>query len=266
MARDAISFCGEGVPRVVFFAFASCFGCQLQVTNKEAHLMDVLGQIDLRYWQLVSDEPLPADFDVAIIEGAITTDEARDALLEIRRRASVVIGIGACALTGGIPGMASDNIDGHRFCVYEDDLPLACGRLRSPEPIKRFIDVDFEVPCCPVDFSSFTDVLQRALYGSNKTIATTTLCGSCKVNETQCLYEQGRLCLGLVTRAGCGARCPELGRPCNGCAGLSPDCNVESAYAVVESFGQDVDAFKRRLRLFNAFALDREADAKEASV
>ena len=37
-------------PRVVVVGLASCFGCQLQITNAEAHLLDVLGQIDLRYW------------------------------------------------------------------------------------------------------------------------------------------------------------------------------------------------------------------------
>ena len=86
------------------------------------------------------------------------------------------------------------------------------------------------------------------------------MCGECKVNGTQCLYEQGQICMGLVTRTGCGARCPGLGRACNGCAGISPDCNLESAYAVVESFGQDVDVFKQRLRMFNAGALDLEKE------
>ncbi len=40
--------------RVVVVGLASCFGCQLQITNDEAHLLDVLGQIDLQYWQLAS--------------------------------------------------------------------------------------------------------------------------------------------------------------------------------------------------------------------
>mgnify|MGYP003284349587 FL=1 len=46
----------SAVPRVVVVGLASCFGCQLQITNIEAHLMEVLGQIDLQYWQLASSE------------------------------------------------------------------------------------------------------------------------------------------------------------------------------------------------------------------
>ena len=38
--------------------------------------MEVLGQIDLRYWQLASSEPMPDEFDVAVIEGAVTTEES----------------------------------------------------------------------------------------------------------------------------------------------------------------------------------------------
>lgn len=36
-------------PRVVVIGLASCFGCQINITNIERHLMDVLGQIDLGY-------------------------------------------------------------------------------------------------------------------------------------------------------------------------------------------------------------------------
>ena len=63
-------------PRVVVAGLASCFGCQLQITNAEAHLVDVLGQIDVRYWQLASSDPMPEEFDVAVVEGAVTTEEA----------------------------------------------------------------------------------------------------------------------------------------------------------------------------------------------
>ena len=63
-------------PRVVVVGLASCFGCQLQITNGEEHLLDVLGQIDLSYWQLASSDPMPDEFDVAIVEGAVTTEES----------------------------------------------------------------------------------------------------------------------------------------------------------------------------------------------
>ena len=46
----------RNIPRVVVVGLASCFGCQINITNIEAHLMEVLGQIDMRYWQLTSSE------------------------------------------------------------------------------------------------------------------------------------------------------------------------------------------------------------------
>ena len=94
-------------PRVVVVGLASCFGCQLQITNAESHLLDVLGQIDLRYWQLASSDPMPEDFDVAVIEGAVTTEESENLVRALRARAAKLIAIGACATTAGIPGMAS---------------------------------------------------------------------------------------------------------------------------------------------------------------
>ena len=174
-------------PRVVVVGLASCFGCQLQITNVEEHLLDVLGQIDLRYWQLTSSEPMPDAFDVAVIEGAVTTVEAEETVRQLRERAGAVIAIGACATTAGIPGMAAAGFSERPGQVY-DLVPEACGDMVAPQPVGSVIDVDFEVRTCPVDSLDFIDVLQRALYGSNKAVPTRTMCGDCKRNETSCFF------------------------------------------------------------------------------
>lgn len=106
-------------PRVVVAGLASCFGCQLQITNAEAHLVDVLGQIDVRYWQLASSDPMPEEFDVAVVEGAVTTEEAERLVRTLRERARVLVAIGACATTAGIPGMAAAGFIERPRQVYE---------------------------------------------------------------------------------------------------------------------------------------------------
>lgn len=237
-------------PRVVVVGLASCFGCQLQITNVEAHLLDVLGQIDLRYWQLASSDSMPEDFDVAIIEGAVTTGEAVSTVRGLRERARVVIAIGACATTAGIPGLAAADFTERAPQVYEQ-LPAACGDMIAPRPVGAIIDVDYEVRSCPVDSLDVVDVLQRALYGSNKAFPTRTMCGDCKRNESSCFFSEGILCLGLVTTAGCGARCVNLGRPCSGCRGLSRDANLASAHAACERYGVSIEHLDRALEMFN---------------
>ena len=246
---DAVQNRAE-VPRVVVVGLASCFGCQLQITNVEAHLMEVLGQIDLRYWQLASSEPMPDEFDVAVIEGAVTTEESERLVQRLREKAAVVIAIGACAATAGIPGMAAEGFIQRPGTVYET-VPDACGEMISPRSVGSVIDVDYEVRCCPIDSYDFIDVLQRALHGSNKIDSTATMCGSCKRNETGCFYQKGVMCLGLVTQAGCDARCVNLGRPCNGCRGLSPDANLPAAREACRAAGIPVEDFDKALEMFN---------------
>ena len=241
---------GCAAPRVVIVGLASCFGCQLQITNVEQHLLDVLGQIDLQYWQLASSDPMPDAFDVVIIEGAVTTRESEETVRKLRERAGVLIVMGACAVTGGIPGIAAKSFPLRASQVYTE-LPQACGDMMAPRSVGSVVKVDYEVRCCPIDPYDFIDVLQQALYGSNKVAQTRTMCNDCKRNESECFYTQGKLCLGLVTRAGCQARCVNLGRPCNGCRGLSPAANLPAARAACERYGVSVREFDEALQLFN---------------
>ena len=242
-------------PKVLIVGLASCFGCQLQITNVESHLLDILGQIDVQYWQLASSAPMADEYEIAIIEGAVTTEEAVHQVESIREKARYVMAIGACATTGGIPGMAAPGLQQHAAAVYGDEIPEASGTLVAPRPVHDFIAVDAEVYACPIQSLDFVRALQDMIYGSNRSKSSVVLCSECKLNGTDCFYTRGRMCLGLVTRGGCGALCVNLGRPCNGCRGLSPDANVDTARAFVEAAGQSVCAFDKALEMFNQVKL-----------
>ncbi len=129
----------------------------------------------------------------------------------------------------------------------------------SPVPISQVVPVDWEVRCCPIDPADFMAALHRFIVGSNKLPSTATLCGECKRNERGCFYGRGQLCMGLVTRAGCGARCPNLGRACNGCAGLSPQANVAAARRMAQDAGIGEARFNTALQLFNSVELQAGA-------
>ncbi len=239
-------------PRVVVIGLASDFGCQVQMTNIEDHLLDVLGLIDLTYWQLASSGHLPAEYDVAIVEGAVTTEAHVEALRRVRETAGAVIAVGACAITGGIPAIASAGELADRYgCVYgEGGAEVACGRI-APMPVTAVIDVDYRVPGCPLDTDEFLRVLSRALQGLSGRIPEEPLCAACKTRENICFHDRGELCLGLVTRTGCGAKCVSLGRACTGCRGIAADANLDAAYALLASRGIPAEEFTRRLSLYN---------------
>jgi len=216
-------------------------------------ILDVLGLVDLTYWQLATSAHMPDAYDVAIVEGAVTTDEHVELLRAAREKAAVVIAIGACANIGGIPGMANLlDLDERYEVVYGAcDGPRVAAGMRSPMPIDAFIDVDYHVPGCPIDTAEFLRVLSRVLLGMKDRTPDLTMCASCKVNETVCFYDRGEVCLGLVTRAGCGARCPSLNRPCTGCRGIAPDANLEAARSIVIASGHGAGALSDALSVYN---------------
>ena len=261
-------------PRVVVLALASDFGCQIQLSNFP-QLLETLGTIELQYWQLVMSGDLPDDFDIAIIEGAVTTDEHVELLKKLRGVAHTIITIGACAASGGIPALAADRLEEHTQSVYGEAADkLARGR-RAPKPVSSVIEVDYTICGCPIDPEEFSGILQAALLGVKERPCPEPLCASCKIIEAPCFYmlqaaetqavkaeRKGSVvtpCLGLVTRTGCGAHRISRGRPCTGCRGIAEDANLESARNFVSKIGRSVEEFDAALRIYSAHAFSDEA-------
>jgi len=91
----------NGKPKIAFFDFTSCEGCQLTVVDSLQTHPELLEVVDIVQFREAMSER-GEDYQIAFIEGSCTrqSDEAR--LQKIRKQAAVVVALGTCAHLGGV--------------------------------------------------------------------------------------------------------------------------------------------------------------------
>ncbi len=217
--QEQESVLGPKRPRLAVFKFTSCDGCQLNVLNMEDELLALGEAIDIAYFPEASSRMTPGPYDIVLIEGSITTPEDAPRIAEIRNQAKLLITIGACATAGGIQALRNwGNVEAFKQAVYPK--PEFIQSLSTSTPISEHVQVDYELWGCPIDRHQLLNVLTNLLAGIEPRIPTHSVCLECKRQGHVCiLVAKGLPCLGPVTRTGCGAICPQMGRECYGCFG-----------------------------------------------
>lgn len=128
------------------------------------------------------------------------------------------------------------------------------GTLQLPEfydtlkTLGQTVEVDYTLPGCPPESERVEEAIWAILDGKLPEVGSvigvdTTVCDECDRERGEkkirafkrtweiipdsetCLLDQGLICCGIATRAGCGALCPEVNSPCIGCYG--PNDGVE---------------------------------------
>jgi F420-non-reducing hydrogenase small subunit len=145
------------------------------------------------------------------------------------------------------------------------------GELELPEFYERvkhlaqIVDVDYYIPGCPPEPHQIWNVVEALVQGaqlppkgSTLGAGRSTVCDECahrKENKTikkfyrtyeivpereRCLLEQGIVCMGIATRDGCGALCPQVNMPCTGCYG-PPEGVLDQGAKMVSALGSVLD-------------------------
>lgn len=206
-------------PKLAVFKFASCDGCQLSILNLEEDLLALGHVLDLAYFPEASSDMRPGPYDIALVEGSITTAEDAHRILAVRQQAKVLLTIGACATAGGIQALRNwTDVESFKQTVYPS--PEYIQSLSTSTPISEHIHVDFELWGCPIDKLQLLRVITDLVVGVQPRLPGDSVCLECKRRGNVCvLVAKGIPCLGPVTRTGCGAICPGMGRDCYGCFG-----------------------------------------------
>jgi len=239
-------------PRVAIFDFACCEGCQLQIVNLEEEILDLIGAVDVVEWREAMAET-SEDYDIAIIEGSITRPEDEDRIRSIRSRAKVLVAIGACATMGGVNKLKNAfDLDEVRDCVYGDAGQMEHLDTAMTKGVDEVVKVDYKVHGCPMNAEEFTYVVRCLLMGKAPEIPDYPVCVECKLKENVCRWEYDEICLGPITRAGCGAKCPSACFRCFGCRGYTDEPNIEAAKDVMNKYKLSVEELRSKLVLFGS--------------
>jgi sulfhydrogenase subunit delta len=218
---------------VAFFDFASCEGCQIELTNLgDTVFMGLLDHVEFVEFREAMSEKASGPIDIAFIEGSFTREADRKRLEEIRARASTVIAYGACATIGGINALKNHQQDYRKF-VYGEDAEMPHLDSDKARPIHEVIKVDYKIHGCPIDRAEFAKIVSDLLHGKEPLIPNYPVCVECKMRETVCRYQSGDHCMGPTARAGCGAPCPADGIPCEACRGFVDRPNQEALEKVL---------------------------------
>jgi coenzyme F420-reducing hydrogenase gamma subunit len=237
-------------PKVAFFDFACCEGCQLQIVNLENELLDLLLHVDVVEFREAMSERADR-YDIAFIEGSINRPEDEERLKDIRARSGLLVAMGACACTGNINyyrNYRSNEWNLNEVYGKDANLPnLAPGTVKAVDEV---VKVDAYLPGCPMNKYEFVELAKSLVLGKKFELPTYPVCVECKKNGNVCTYELGQHCMGPVTRAGCGAACTTQGHYCFGCRGLVPNPNVNAAKDVMQKYGLNLDQSVGRFKTF----------------
>ncbi len=241
-------------PSVAVYKFSSCDGCQLTLLNMEDELLDLAGAIDIAFFLEATRAEKPGPYDIAIVEGSITTPHEVERIKEIRSQCKTLIALGTCATSGGIQALRNfADADVYAKTVYAH--PEYLHYLKTSKPMSEYVQVDFELSGCPVNKGQVVEVIVALLNGRKPRLPSYAVCMECKRRGTVCvLVDKGIPCLGPNTISGCGALCPANGRGCYGCFGPTREPNTDSLTTVLTKLERYPGEAKRLYRGFSGYA------------
>ena len=205
-------------PKVAFYWCASCGGCEETVVDLAEDILGVVENVEIVFWPVVMDfkykdiEAMPDKSIVAtLLNGAIRSTEQEEMARLMRRKSQFLIAYGACAVSGGIPGLGNQFSREQILKFNYEDAPSVVNEKKIRPQLKfsdngreptlpslhnvvrsldQVVDVDYYVPGCPptpkLTKAAVTALLEGTLPPKGSVIAPDiALCDECPRKATK---------------------------------------------------------------------------------
>jgi F420-non-reducing hydrogenase small subunit len=247
--------------RTAIISLSTCGGCSAVLLENPDELAKLLERVNISYCPMLIDSEEIGEVDIAIVDGTVRVKEDEEKLIEARHKSKYLVAWGTCATFGGIPVFANEyeleelihesygdakdtfsyylsgtrGIDWSTYQQQENELKL----MRRARKADDFVQVNYYLPGCPPRVNFLVNLVDE-LRGDGQTEKTKAIvCAECSRKPLKtnidyfwvyprpewdirhCLTSSGSICMGFITKGGCGAVCPQGGLPCWGCRGPS---------------------------------------------
>jgi coenzyme F420-reducing hydrogenase gamma subunit len=148
--------------KVAFFSLTCDEGCSinfLELLNKKYE--DWKNFIEFKAFRLIQTKEDISDIDVAFVEGVVSAKREKELLEKVRKASKKLVAVGSCAISGS-PSNARN------FLEEEEAKEIApilekFDHLEKALPVKEFVEVDEEVPGCPMLEDDTVAVVEKYL-------------------------------------------------------------------------------------------------------
>ncbi len=165
-------------PRIATVSLAGCFGCHMSLLDLDERILKLAELVEFDRSPINDYKDFRARCAVGVVEGGCCTEENVHVLERFRKQCDLLVSIGECAISGGIPAMRN-NIP-LRECLEEaylkspgvynpggvipndPEIPLLLHRLY---PCHEVVKIDLFIPGCPPPADAIWDALVSLLAG-----------------------------------------------------------------------------------------------------
>lgn len=159
-----------------------CSGCHMSFLDMDERILDIADRVEVVYSPLVDPKEFPADVDVTIVEGGVSSEEDLHKIRMVRGRTKVLVALGDCAVTSNVPGMRNTfKVDEVTKRAYFENADL---RQQVPSeviprllpratPVHEVVPVDVFLPGCPPPADVIFGALVSLLDGTTPDLSAT---------------------------------------------------------------------------------------------
>jgi NAD-reducing hydrogenase small subunit len=170
--------------RIATVSLAGCFGCHMSILDIDARILKLAELVEFDRSPINDYKEFTGRCLVGIVEGGCCNEENVHVLEQFRKQCDVLISLGECAISGGIPALRN-NLSLHE-CLEEAylkspgvynpgailpndaELPLLLNRVY---PCHEVVKIDHFIPGCPPPADAIWDALAALLTGQPVEIA-----------------------------------------------------------------------------------------------